>query len=248
MRPSLQTLKTPTASTAYVAAFSIESPTTTEVFHYLFEQAAGGTVTLRVTTEEFVELFNQALGIMPPAPVVTWGISLNQVMINSPSFSAPLYGIVGGGLVTATKTESSFASSNPETQALTIPPGHIASFGDRLPIAQAHVLYFNDPTNDVRTYVGSNAIAFPGQIYDLFTGPDGALYLFTSQDAYVIPADALGHGQLIVPFISTIPGVGTSRPRNAATSNGVVACLSRRGLVMVDGDREQIDQIGRAHV
>lgn len=229
----------------FVGGFSIESSTTSEVWHYLFTQASSGAVTLTVYTEEFVSMFTQDMGTMQTAPVITWGVVENQVMVNSPSFAAPLYGLPGGGLITAVKTPS----INPDTTALDIPTGHIASFGDRFVIAQGNVLFFNDPpdgnANDPRTFVAENAVALPGSVYDLFQGPDGALYLFTSVGAYTLPSDALGQGQQVVGALARIPGIQTSRPRNAAASGEHIAVLEKNSLVLLpSGDRIDLSPRG----
>jgi hypothetical protein len=221
-----------------IGGFSIESASTSEVWHYIFTQASSGAVTLTVYTEEFVTMFTQDMGVMQGAPVITWGLVNNQIMINSPSFSAPLYGLPGGGLITAIKT----ASIQIDTTALDIPAGHIASFGDRFVIAQGNILFFNDPPganqNDPRTFVGENAVALAGTVYDLFQGPDGALWVFTSAGVFTIPADALGQGQQVAPYISRVPGLETSRPRNAAASGTAIAVLEKNSVVLLpSGDR-----------
>ncbi len=191
-RKGLVQVSTPTAGTLYVAGFTVESPFTTEPWHYLFEQAtATGLVTLRVVTEEFVEVQNYSLGFMQNDPVITYAVQNGQLMVNSPSLPAPLYGLVGGGLVMAVKTPS----LETDTTTLEIPNGHICTFGDRMPIAQGNIVFFNDPGSDPRTYVAENAQPFPGVIYDMVQGTDGALYVFTSKDVHVIPRDALGKGK-----------------------------------------------------
>jgi len=230
VRPGLREHLAPTSGTVYVAGFSVESPSTTEVWHYLVEQHIGTRVaTLRVYTEEYLEMFSVALGNLGDEPVITYGVQNNQIMINSPSFSSPLYGLVGGGLVQAQKV----ASRNPDTTALEIPTGHITTWGDRFAIAAGNVVFINDPGTEPRTFVAQNAIAFPGTVYDLFQGPDGGLWVFTSADVYVMSADALGQGQTAVGFITTIPGVHTSGPRNAATSCGAVLALTKDGATFV---------------
>lgn len=230
-RRGLTSAKTPTAGSNYVAGFSVQSQSTTEFWHYLFEQSSTtSVVTLQVTDEEFGSIFSLPLGPMQARPIVTKSVALNQILINSPSFTGPLYGLVGGGLIPAIKS----TSTNPDTRSLDIPPGHITAWGDRSPIAFGSTLYINDPPNpDPRAYVAANAIPLGGTIYDLFTGPEGALYLFTSADTYTIAADALGKGQTATGFISTLTGLNPLRPGNAATSNGVVACLTKDGLVTV---------------
>jgi hypothetical protein len=240
VRKGLVSIKQPTANNLYVAGFSVESPFTTEVWHYLFEQhTTTSVVTMRVYTEDFVELYSHDLGALDNKPVITHAVANNQIMINSPSFSTPLYGLVGGGIIPAVKTES----ENPDTTALEIPIGHTCSFGPRTAIAQGNVVYFNDAsqTADPRTFVSQNANPLAGTIYDLFQGDDGALYMFTSAGVFYMAQDAIGKGQRIEGFIGMIPGLQTTKPRNAAASNGVVAVLQRGGIAILGGKNQVID-------
>lgn len=237
-RRGLYSVKTPTGGSRYVGGFSIESPFTTEVWHYLFEQDMSSLgVTMKVYTEDFVFMYSLALGVMPRNPVITHAVVNNNLMINSPSFSAPIYGWVGGGAMTAVKTES----QNPDTTALEIPVGHICSFGDRMPIAQGNIIYFNDPGIDPRTYVAQNAQPLGAVVYDMFQSLDGSLYAGTSNGIYYVPQDALGKGQTVEGFIGLIPGIQLSRSRNMAVSNGVVMALQRDGLVVVGGRGRKVD-------
>lgn len=236
VRPALKEVFSVVSSSSLVGGFTVESPNTTEPWHYTFTQTATGDTSLRVSNEEFGQVFAVALGTLPIRPIITYAVVNRQLMINSPSFSQPLYGFVGGGLIPAFKT----ASQNPDTTAIDIPTGHIASFGDRMVIAQGSTIYFNDPGIDPRTFTAQNTIAAPGTIYDMFQGPDGALYVFTSGEAMVIPQDALGKGQTVSGFVSTIPGLDVLHPRNAAVSNGVVAVLSRNGVVLVNRGMKHI--------
>lgn len=230
-RRGLVSHKTPTSGTSYVAAFSVPSPNTTEVWHHLFEQTtASGLVTLRVYTEEFFELFSVSLGVMQQNPVITWAQVQRQLMVNSPAFTGPLYGLVGGGLITGVKKTSSI---NEDTTALDLMAGHIAQFGDRIAIAAGAICYFNDPGLDPRTFVVENAVEPGGAIYDMFQGPDNGFYFFTSTGAYTMPVDALGQGQEVRGAIFPIPGVITSRPRNAAASVGAVAVLQKDHLLIL---------------
>lgn len=231
-RKGLVSVKTPTAGTVFVAGFTIESVFTSEPWHYLVEQSTTTSLgTLRVFTEEFFELFSVALGPLPLSPVFTHGEQMNQTIINSPSLSGALYGLVGGGLMTIEKS----ASENDDTTALNVPTGHVAAFGDRLPIAAGNLVYFNDPGVDPRSYVDENVVGFPGSIYDIVQGPGGGLYVFTSTGVYVMAGDALGQGQEVAGFISRVPGLETTRSRNAAASGGQVAVLQKEGIQLLDG-------------
>lgn len=237
-RRGLYAVQSLASGVRYVGGFSVESPFTTEVWHYLFEQDTSSLqCTMRVYTEEFLLVYSQDVGTLSRDPVITHAVVNNQIMVNSPSFSAPLYGVVGGGMISALKTES----ENPDTTALDIPIGHTCSFGDRIPIAQGNVLYFNDPGIDPRTYVAQNAFSLSGTIYDIFQSLDGSLYAGTSAGVSYVPQDALGKGQTVEGFIGLIPGIQLSRPRNMAVSNGVVMALQRDGLVVVGGKGQKID-------
>jgi hypothetical protein len=232
VRKPFVSLNTPTAGTVYVGSKSIENPSTTEVLHYLFEQAtATGIVTLRVMTENFVELFNFPLGQMQADPIITGDVVDNQIMFNSPSFSTPLFGYTGGGIISAVAQ----ASIQPNTTAIEIPNGHICGFGDRFVIAQYTDFFVSDPNDAFRSYVGENAVGIGGTIFDIFQGPDGALFLSTSAGAFSLSADALGQGQEVQGSISRIPGIDTSRSRNAIAAAGVVVVLQRDHVQILGG-------------
>lgn len=245
-RKGLVSVKTPTGGTGFVGSFSVPSSFTTEMWHYLVEQnTSTGDTTMRVDTEEYVEMFNQALGALQANPIVTHAVANNQMMVNSPAFSAPLYGLPGGGLITATKRPS----INNDTIALDIPQGHITSFGDRFPIAQGNIVFFNDPPSansiDPRTYVGENALALPGTIFDEVQGPEGSLYLFTSAGVYSLPVDAIGQGQAVVGSLARVPGIETVRSRNACATAGAVVVLQRDHVVLLpSGDRIDLTRRG----
>lgn len=225
-------LLSPDVDSLFVGGFTVRSATTTEVWHYILSQNTNtGRVLLSVYTEELNLMFAVDLGTMVGNPVFTYAVVNNQLMINSPSMSAPLYGLPGGGLMPALKVDS----INDDTTALDIPAGHICSFGDRMPIAQGAVVYFNDPGVDPRTYVSQNTLGLPGTIYDMFQGPDGGLWMFTSDGLYVMAADALGRGQQVVGFVRKVEGLPTSKPQSAVSTKWGVVCLTRTGIAVVDG-------------
>jgi hypothetical protein len=225
----------PTPGTVFVGGFSVESPSTTEVWHYLFEQSpTTGACGVRVTTEDGFTLYTYEIGVLSAQPVFSWGTIGGQIIINSPQLSAPLYGLVGGGLTTALKQPS----DNPSSVVLDIPAGHACGFGDRIAIGSGRTVFFSDPDAalDPRTYVETNAYPLDGQILDLFQGPEGALYVCTTNGIATLSADALGKGQDVTGFWSVIPGIQGARPRTAAASNGRVAVLTLDGLLLLDGE------------
>jgi hypothetical protein len=201
--------------------------------HYLFEQAtATGIVTLRVMTENFVELFNFPLGQMQADPIITGDVVDNQIMFNSPSFSTPLFGYTGGGIISAVAQ----ASIQPNTTAIEIPNGHICGFGDRFVIAQYTDFFVSDPNDAFRSYVGENAVGIGGTIFDIFQGPDGALFLSTSAGAFSLvrrrarPRARSAGLHLADPRHRHL--ALTQRHRRAA---GVVVVLQRDHVQILDG-------------
>lgn len=216
----------------FCGGFTVRVPSSNEVVHHVFTQTpVDGVVQMHVMTETFTLMYSVNLGPMPKKQVFTWAMVNNQIMINSPSMSSPLYGLPGGGLMPALK----LSSINDDTTAIDIPAGHICSFGDRMPIAQGSIVYFNDPGVDPRTYVAENTLPLTGTVYDIFQGPDGSLYMFTSNGLFIMASDALGQGQSVSGFVSLLPNVETSRPGNACSTPYGVVVLTEKGLLVVGG-------------
>lgn len=212
-----------------VGAFSVLNPRTSSPWHYVFTRAASGVVTLTVADETFATIFTVGMGVTSSTPHISWGIVNNQIMIGSPSFSSTYYGIVGSGIIPARAT----TSPNAAVTTLDIPTGHVCAWKDRFVIAQGNVLFVNTGELDPRTFIAQNAIPLPGQILDLFEGPDGGLWVFTSRDVYVLAADALSQSQIAIPFMTTIPNIATSAPANAVATFGTVLALAHNGIVQV---------------
>lgn len=230
VRPGLVSVAEPTVGREFVACQTVESPFTQEVWHYLLERSTStGEATVRVVTEEFVDLFSAYAGVVSREVSMTLGVAGGQMVLNSPDFSFPLYGLPGGGLIRSEKRES----INPDSTALEVPTGHVCSFGDRLPVAQRNVVLFNDPGPEPRTYTAQNALGLTGEVHDMFQAGDGSLYMFTSTGVFYMPQDALGKGQIVEGFVGFIPGIETFRARNAAASGNIVACLSKDGIVII---------------
>lgn len=243
-RRGLVSVATP-ASGSFVGGFTVESPNTSEPWHYLIEQATTGSATLRVYTEEFAEVFSYSLGRIGKDPVISWAMSNSKMMINSPSFSAPLFGIVGGGLMTAMKQPS----ENPDVTTLDIPAGHVASFAGRFAIASGANIFFNEPRedDDPRAFPARGNVNVGATIYDMFQGDTGALMVFTSAGVYSIPSDILAIGQDVSGFVSRIPGLETTKPRNATASNGRTVVLQRDAIDVIGGERMPVARGGRRY-
>ncbi len=226
-----------------VGGFTVESPSTSEPWHYIFEQVAATlAVRLSVFTENLRVLYTLDLGPMQAMPVITKAVVNNQVGVSSPSFSSTLYGQVGGGMVTAVATPS----EDPTIVTLPVPTGHICSFADRWAVASGPVLSVNDARSDVdpRTFTALGLLSLPGTIFDNFQGADGQLYLFTSEGVFTVPPDALGVGQGISGFLSKVPGIFTKRPRNACATTRGVAVLQRTSVLLLNGGSQTEIPIG----
>jgi hypothetical protein len=239
-----RTIHTFTAEDA-IDAFSVESPSTTEVWHYIALNGAS-TATLRVLDEQCDQLFTYPLGSsIAPDAVVGYSVQFNQMMIGSSAFSSPIYGLPGGGLTQAVKT----TSENPDTTSLDLLPGRIFSFGDRVGVAFTSSLYFCDPgVNGLRAFVAENNVALNGTIYDVVQASEGALYVATSDEVVRMASDALGKGQLVAGFIETIPGLWATRPRNMVAVRGGVVLLAKDHLILVRGTQQTVIEIGMRDV
>lgn len=226
------------AGCAIVAGFSIESPKTTEVFHYLFlRNETTAVVTVYVLTEEFVELYALELGVLPAELVVTHAVANRQVLINSPQFSQALYGFVGGGLIAAQKVDSVYTGNT----TLEIPTGLCCTFGDRIAVAQHDAVYFNDPGVEIRTFADVNAVSFDtGTIYDMFQAEGGALWILGSENIVALAPDGLGQGQEVRGFAQTIRGYQASHYRNACIAVGQVLGLDHSGVVNINGGMKHL--------
>jgi hypothetical protein len=105
---------------------------------------------------------------------------------------------------------------------------------------------------DPRTFVGlTNSLVLPGAVYDMFQGNDGALRIFTSAGVFSLPTDAIGNGQSVQGFLSRIPGLDTSRSRNACACAGAGVVLQRDRVVVLGDEGNPINLApyeGRRHL
>lgn len=214
------------AGSTFVGGFSVEGGNTGEVFHYLINRATSGICTLRVCTEEFRVIASLDIGRIDVAkPAITHAITSEQILINSPHMSFPVYGLVGGGVKLAEKQDS---VNEINTSSIQIPRGICCNFGDRVAIAQGKSVYFSDGGTEPRTFVGINVISFPSPVYDLMQSAGGSLFIVTAQDIYVLPADAASTDQAVFGFISTIKGYQAVGHRNV--------CMTARGPIGLTQD------------
>jgi len=224
-----------------VASFSVENPKTSEVNWFFFMWSpTTGAVTLKVYDEgranSSAPLYTFPLGVMSRDVVITMAQSYGFLQFNSPSFSAPLFGFVGGGVTTMLAVPS----ENPDSTTLSVPTGHCATFGDRWCVAQDNAIYFADPgIQGVRSFTAQNVLVVPGTVLDLFQADSGSLMIFTTAGAYSLGADALSVGQDVVGFLSQIDGVSTTAPRNACSTSFGTLVLGRSDISVISGGAVQ---------
>jgi len=208
---------------------SLEAANTGEVFHYILTRnTSTGIGTITVYTEEFVTVTSLAIGVIVADCTVTCAVSDRQLLINSPQFSYPIYGLVGGGLRRAVKK----VSENDATTAIDVPNGLVIEFGGRFVIAQSNILWFSDPGATAKeTFVAQNFVALNSRIFDLFIGADGALVAGTSDGVFSIPADSVAQGQLAFPLVQKLSHYQCRNYRNLVYSQGRLIGLAENGIV-----------------
>jgi hypothetical protein len=218
-----------TGATA-VYAFSIENQNTTEVMHYVIYNNG----LLAIYDEEFVLQFSRVISAestagFPEAAIgsFTHAVVNNQLIINSEYLSAPIYGVVGGGVIAAVKV----ASINPDTSALDLLPGGVAVFGDRMVYSYYNQIFISDPGTEPRTIVAENTISFGGKVLDMFqAGPNGLFYVFTTAGLYTLPADGLAGQQSYAGFITSSKDYEATQLHNAAYSKNTIFGLLDNGV------------------
>lgn len=216
---------------AVLYAFSIRS-NTGSFYYYVFTKESTLTtvdaITCRVYDQDWQILTETTVGqIIDSTLPVTHAINYNQVIINSPGWSTPLWAIVGSAPVQAVKVES----INPDTPALNLLPGLVCSFADRFVWSYGNSIYINDPGTEPRTITTPNAIPFEGLITNLFqAGSGGELVVITSTAVYTLPPDGLV-GPSYTGVVSKAAHYSTNNYLNATSVRGKVLGLTRDGLM-----------------
>jgi hypothetical protein len=213
-----------------VYAFSVENQNTTEVMHYIIYT----TGILRIYDEQFVLQFTtnisaESVAGFPAAAIGSFSHAVvnGQLIINSEYLSAPIYGVVGGGVIPAVKV----ASINPDTAAVDLLPGGVAVFGDRIVYSYINQIFISDPGTEPRTIVAQNTISFGGKVLDMFqAGPNGLFYVFTTIGLYTLPADGLAGQQSYAGFITFSKDYEATQLHNAAYSKNTIFGLLDNGV------------------
>lgn len=217
----------------YIFAFSVVAATTSEVWHYVFTRGnipAPNTIYLSLYNDNFILQALVAVGtIVDPKAGISYAVNYNQVVVNSPGWSQPLWGFIGSTLIPAVKTES----DQPDTPAISLFSGMVCSFADRTVWAYRNQIYINEPDTDPRCITSSFALGTSGVVTDMFQSGDGGdLIIVTTDGLFIIPPDGLS-GAVLSGQVSRSSGYKSLNYRNVATSRGYTMALTRDGVMDV---------------
>jgi hypothetical protein len=202
-----------------------------ELYHYIFANDAVGsnTVNCEIYDSEWVLVSKteNICVITDESTPWTHAIVYNQLVVNSPGLSVPLWGWIGGPLQRA----DAQPSLSEDTPAITLFAGLVCQFSDRIAWAIANQVYINDPGTEPRTITTLNAIGLSGKITDLFqAGSGGELIIVTTDGVYTLAPDAISGFQLAGQINRTTHYTSLDY-RNAGTCRGQVLGLGADGLV-----------------
>lgn len=202
-----------------------------ELYHYIFANDVVGSnaVNCEIYDDEWVLLSATANVAVITDESTPWthAAVYGQLVVNSPGLSTPLWGWIGGPLQRAVPVPS----LSEDTPAITLFPGLVCQFGDRIAWAIANQVYINDPGTEPRTITTLNAIGLGGKITDIFqAGAGGELIIVTTDGVYTLAPDAISGFQL-AGQINRTTHYQSLDYRNAATARGSVIGLGREGIV-----------------
>lgn len=229
VREEFQSLLTPTGTVQ--AAFTVRNPRTDCVWHYLVTAASSAPFEVKVYVydENFVELEVYDTGATGTVRAVSASVVEDELLISSPDFPT-VWGLVGSGLVRATKV----SSVNPNTTAVNVPRGLSVSWAGRAVVSDGETLWFSDALYP-RTFVAENAINPPGGVvYGLHVNSGGALIVCTSTGVYALPEDAAASGQVVIGVWSKLTDYSTTNYNTTASAQGRVYGLTQKGWRVVD--------------
>ena len=237
VRRGLQSLRTPTVGSKYIAAYSVDDKAG-NVWHYLVERKTSTKVAtvFCYSDTDIVSysgllygspLVTKEIGPLPDDCAISFATVTEQITINSPAMH-PLFGVVLGPLVSARP----LPSENEATTAIDVPSGHVCRFGDRTCIANGQTVFVCEPRSDLfqRTYSAVSRVSVSSAVHGIFQGPGGALWIFTASSAFTLPVDAIGQGQSLEGFMSEMPTEGSYGPQRAGASRNSVMRLTARGF------------------
>jgi hypothetical protein len=191
VRPGLRRIYTPESGRKLVGGFSVPNSYTQEVWHYVFDVATTGALSLklRVLDETFqtVQVLATNVDVIPR--VITHAVVEGMGLICSPDLPT-LFFVVGSGTIFADAVDSDVSTSS----VLPVPRGICTAWCNRVVVCDGRSMFVSDPVaatgGDVRTFVGLNQQQRPGVIYGVHEARDGDLVVVTSAGVYALAADA----------------------------------------------------------
>lgn len=213
-------------NTTLLNCFTIRNQRTNVIWHITLDDTK-----ISVLDENFTILQVITHGVGLPKGKVPFDCAIveDELIITSP-FLPTYWGIIGSGLILATKV----ASVNPNTTALNVPKGLCVGWSGRVVISDGQSMYFSDALAP-RTFVAENTIDPPGGIiYGLHVNDGGALIIVTSTGVYALPEDAAASGQIVLGIFSKLTDYGAIDYQTSAISHGRVYGLTKKGYRLID--------------
>jgi hypothetical protein len=185
-RPAFTALQTADAGESIIYSCMVRSNSGIPYF-YTFKRQSDQTINCELRSHEYLLVTEIALSIKQTnlaAPVTHAVTPYNQVVFNSPGWTAPLFAYIGSSPVIATAV----ASDNPDTPSLPLAPGLVCSFGDRTVWAFSNIAYMSaaNTSPDPRRVTASNLVAVAGQITDMFPDPSGNLVIVSTAETKIV--------------------------------------------------------------
>lgn len=242
VRPAYRSLKEADEGTEYVFGFSLKTPNTGEMTHYVgVRNITTNVITLHLFDEQLQSKTSLEIGVVADrrvianaAVIVSPQTSSLEILITSPQFNA-LYGLLGGGITAAQKV----ASINPDTTAIDIPRGLCIGIDGRALIADGRQLFISDAKKP-RTFTFINASGLDGQIYGLHALPQGNLAIVTDKQTYLLPSDAFFTGQQVLGIFQPLADYRATDYLQTAVVDGHLFGLSRYGIRDITNDLAEL--------
>lgn len=236
VRPGLRKVYSAASGRRLVGGFSLRSPSTLEMVHYVVDVATSGAADcrIRVLDAEMNEFHQLAVGNVEPE-VVTRAVLQQQVLICSPHFPT-VWGFVGGPIAIAPKASSQSGVED----TIDMPRGLAVSWASsRAVIADGDTIFVSDPTtvlspNALRSFAGSNATVLESPILGLHVSARGALIACTQSGAWALPASAAAIGRTVFGAWERITDYQATRFATTTKAAGRVWGLSAAGVVPAD--------------
>lgn len=211
----------------YVYFATLTGYTSGIVYHYVFTVDSGQFLTCSIMNDDWVLLDSFSIGQqLDLSAAITHAVVGPQVIFNSPGWTTPLYGIIGGRLVAAVAQQP----LNPTTPSIDLAPGLVCSFADRVVWAIGNNVIVSNPGLDPRVLTSPNAFTTSGPVVAMFQRSGGNLVIVSTNEISEIPPDGLAGYSLGTTKSSSTHYKGLNA-RNADASNGAYIGLTRDGFM-----------------